>query len=155
MPWSDTWQIRGAITEMRAVAEQAQLGNAEAQYKYARIHLVTEDKSEGITWLRKSSAQGYVPAMNGLAWILATDPDGRFRNGEEAVRWARQACEEDGWETAAYIDTLAAAYAEHEQWEDAIVTQRRAMEQVSEVEGNAASYDSRLQKYLERKKVRD
>ena len=87
--------------------------------------------------------------------MLATDPEASFRDGAEAVQLAKQACEGDDWKTREYIDTLAAAYAEQEKWDEAVATQRLAIEKLGE-EGDAnASYDSRLQKYLKREKVRD
>ncbi len=47
-----------------------------------------------------------------LAWIYATCPDRRFRNGPEAVKLARQACELSDWSNAGYRLTLADAYLE-------------------------------------------
>lgn len=155
VPWSDAWQMRGEIAEYLAAAERADSGDAEAQYQFAYVNLAVEDKAECILWLRKSIDQGYVPAMNGLAWILATDPEASFRDGAEAVKLARQACESDDWKTPAYIDTLAAAYAEQEEWDEAMATQRLGIEKLGEDHEAKASYDSRLQQYLKREKVRD
>ena len=155
VPWSDTWQMRGEIVEYLAAAERADSGDPEAQYQFAYVHLAADDKEECISWLRKSIDQGYVPAMNGLAWILATDHEASIRDGAEAVKLAKQACENDDWTTPEYIDTLAAAYAEQEEWEEAVATQRLGIEKLGEDDEAKASYDSRLQKYLEREKVRD
>ena len=47
-----------------------------------------------------------------LAWIYATCPDRRFRNGPKAVELARRACELSGWNNAQYRQTLADAYLE-------------------------------------------
>ena len=57
---------------------------------------------------------------NNLAWILATNPDSRLRNGVEAVYWAKQACEADGYKHADLMNTLAAAYAESGDFNEAI-----------------------------------
>ena len=94
--------------------------------------------------------------MNWLAWVLATDSEERFRNGAEAVKWATRACEEDGWKTASYIDTLAAAYAEAGRWKKAVATQREAISKLTGEEAEEdPSYESRLQKYLRRERVRE
>jgi TPR repeat protein len=85
-----------------------------------------EKAGEGISWLRKSADQGFVPAMNGLAWVLATNLDDHLRNGAEAVKWAEAACRKDNWKTAEFVDTLAAAYAEIEQWDQAVATENLA-----------------------------
>ena len=46
------------------------------------------------------------------AWIYATCPDRRFRNGPRAIKLARRACELSGWKNAPYRQTLADAYVE-------------------------------------------
>ena len=45
-----------------------------------------------------------------LAWIYATCPDHRFRNGPKAVELARRACELSEWNNAQCRQTLADAY---------------------------------------------
>ena len=47
-----------------------------------------------------------------LAWIYATCPDRRFRNGPKAVELARRACELSEWNNAQCRQTLADAYLE-------------------------------------------
>jgi cytochrome c-type biogenesis protein CcmH/NrfG len=51
-------------------------------------------------------------ALDGLAWILSTDPNPEFRNGSEAVKMAYHACELTSRNDPAKLKTLAAAYAE-------------------------------------------
>ena len=51
-------------------------------------------------------------AQNALGWFLATCPDRACRNGKDAISHARQACELSQWKNQDYVDTLAAAYAE-------------------------------------------
>jgi tetratricopeptide (TPR) repeat protein len=49
-------------------------------------------------------------ALNGLAWLLATCPEERFRNGKRAVMLAQRGCEKNRvWFC---VSTLAAALAE-------------------------------------------
>ena len=47
-----------------------------------------------------------------LAWLLATHPDARVRDGAEAVRHGEQACKLTRYREAMLVGTLAAAYAE-------------------------------------------
>jgi tetratricopeptide (TPR) repeat protein len=61
-------------------------------------------------------------ALNGLAWIYATNPRADLRNGPEAVRLATHACELTDREQTKLLDTLAAAYAEAGRFDDAIKT---------------------------------
>ena len=66
-------------------------------------------------------------AMNDLAWLLATAPDARFRNGAEAVRRAEQACRLTDYKLPLFVGTLAAAYAEAGRFDDAVKTAGEAI----------------------------
>ena len=59
-------------------------------------------------------------AHNNLAWFLATCPEAAFRNGAEALAHAKSACELTKWKNADYLDTLAAAYAEIGDFDQAV-----------------------------------
>jgi tetratricopeptide (TPR) repeat protein len=66
------------------------------------------------------------PALNELAWILATHPDAPWRNGREAVELATRACELTGNKIAQFVGTLAAALAEAGRFDEAVSTANRA-----------------------------
>lgn len=53
-----------------------------------------------------------VLCWNHRAWLKATCPDDKIRNGREAVADATRACEASAWKDAYCLDTLGAAYAE-------------------------------------------
>lgn len=63
---------------------------------------------------------------NNLAWLLATCPDARVRDGAEAVRWAQQAVGATGRGNASILGTLAAALAEAGRFGEAISTAQEA-----------------------------
>jgi Flp pilus assembly protein TadD len=65
-------------------------------------------------------------ALNNLAWVLATNPDGQLRNGAEAVRLADHACEATGYSQPLLVGTLAAAYAEAGRFQEAVATAEKA-----------------------------
>src|SRR5262249_6719446 len=51
-------------------------------------------------------------ACNDLAWLWATCPLERFRDGKRALEYATRACELTSYRNPASLDTLAAALAE-------------------------------------------
>ena len=53
-----------------------------------------------------------VPALNQLAWVLATSPDASVRNGPQALQLAQQAIQLSDGRDPLVLDTAAAAYAE-------------------------------------------
>jgi len=87
----------------------------------------------------------YTSAYNSLAWLLATCPDAKYRDGNRAVVNATRACELTDWSKATYVDTLAAAYAERGDFDKAAEWQREATELVDDAE--KADYTSRVELY--------
>ena len=66
-------------------------------------------------------------AQSNLAWTLATHESSRYRDGAEALKLAERACAATGFTQPAFLDTLAAAYAEVGRFEDARRTARSAL----------------------------
>jgi protein O-mannosyl-transferase len=64
---------------------------------------------------------------NNLAWTLATHPDPKLRDGNEAVRLAEHACELSAYRKTIMVGTLAAAYAEAGRFPETIATAQKAI----------------------------
>src|SRR5207244_8876872 len=77
-------------------------------------------------------------AMNGLAWLLATDPDPKIRNGQEALALANAALKLSSARRADYLDTLAAAQAETGKCDEALKTIKSAIE-IAKAAGDEAT----------------
>ena len=68
-----------------------------------------------------------VEILNKLAWILATSNDENIRNADDAVKFARKACELTDYNQPAILDTLAAAYAAAGKFTEAVETAEKAI----------------------------
>jgi Zn-dependent protease/Tfp pilus assembly protein PilF len=66
-------------------------------------------------------------AHNNLAWLLATCPIDTLRSGQDAVEHATYACESTGWSKLNCVGTLAAAYAEVGDFQQAVSLQQRVL----------------------------
>jgi tetratricopeptide (TPR) repeat protein len=85
-------------------------------------------------------------ALQQLAWLLATDPDPRLRNGLEAVRLAEQAIQLTPAVPSVW-DTQAAALAEAGQYQAAVTAATKALELAGGNKELARAIRSRLQLY--------
>ena len=64
--------------------------------------------------------------LNNLAWLLATCPDAKVRDGARAVELAEHACQLTQFKATVFLGTLAAAYAEAGRFNDATTTAQKA-----------------------------
>ncbi len=98
-------------------------------------------------------------ALNSIAWLLATCPNEEIRNGEKAVIIGKEAVQISGSPHA--YDTLAAAYAESGMFNDAVATQKIAIEKLkatddrSLIDEHLHNYTTRIELYRSKKPWRD
>jgi len=69
----------------------------------------------------------HVEAHSRTAWIRATCPDARYRNGKLAVASATQACELTKWRDIGELTVLAAAHAEAGNFPQAVKFQQKVV----------------------------
>jgi TPR repeat protein len=127
--------------------EAASAGVVDAQLRMAYIALKRGDlpgQQQAEDWLSRAAAQNHVQALNDYAWLLATSAFDQVRNGQQALTLALQAV--DRRRIPAYLDTLAAAYAETGKFDRAVETQREALAMVEEGE---AELGAELRTHLE------
>jgi tetratricopeptide (TPR) repeat protein len=92
-------------------------------------------------------------AYQSAAWLMATCRDERYRNTELALDAAQKAIEIDGADDFRYLDTLAAAYANAGQFEQAVETEEKAIELAPD--DVVEKYAARLALYKEGRPYRD
>ena len=86
----------------------------------------------------------FVPALNNLAWVLATDTNATNRNGAEAVQLAERARDLTSGQSSTVLGTLAAAYAETGRFQQAVAVVERARDQAQ-----AAGESKRAERFQE------
>jgi len=155
MPWSTTWQLRGLARQFDEWRRGAEAGDARAQAMYGSVLARwPTDRPQAIPWLRRSAEAGDPVGMNGLAWWLATAPEDTIRNGAEAVRWAEKAY--NLTRTPEVADTLAAAYAESDRWDEAIALQESALRDAPKSNAeHIRVFSDRLERYKKHQKWRE
>jgi tetratricopeptide (TPR) repeat protein len=131
-----------------AMAENGDLGSAAQHLGYVmmlrpeleqahadlrRILLSFAKEPDGLQRLRDVAADAPdSPRMlDELAWLLATYPDAKSRDGTEAVRLAERACVLTERRIPALLDTLAAAYAEAGDFPRAISAAEEALKRAN------------------------
>lgn len=117
---------RAAENPRAAVAADATLPEPEpdasylaAQKDYARALAAYDELSR--------AQPDYVEAHLEGAWIRATCPDPRFRDGRRAVASATRACDLTHWSDTGALGVLAAAFAEAGAYSEAVRWQRKAL----------------------------
>jgi tetratricopeptide (TPR) repeat protein len=91
--------------------------------------------------------------LGGQAWIWASCPDARYRDGRKAVASATRACELSGWKRPCCLSALAAASAEISDYNQAIIWQTKA-NAIESDSSRKAEGEARLALYRENKPFR-
>ncbi|MGO9603305.1 MAG: tetratricopeptide repeat protein [Candidatus Binataceae bacterium] len=96
-------------------------------YAYAGETGMAQQEFERAIAMDPGSAESY----NARAWLMATAPEAQLRNGKNAVEYANKACEMTDWQDPDVVGTLAAAYAETGDFDNAIKWQQKSIDLTS------------------------
>ena len=91
--------------------------------------------------------------LNSIAWLLSTYKIDEVRDGKKALYYAQKAVELNI--SAAFIDTLAAAFAELGDFEHALEYQEKAIKMAKKENKKIETYKKRLISYKDHKPWRD
>ena len=157
----DFFAAQGKLAKARAdFAKAARLEPQAIAPVVGLAHLDVRDRryAAALAKLEKAKALNRdVPlVLNSAAWLRATAPLASVRNGKKAVADAQRACELTNWSVFAYVDTLAAAYAEAGEFEKAADFEWYALSLTEGIgDENQRGAEERLRLYQQRRKYRE
>ena len=108
--------------------------------------LIDANKRKAIEFLQQAAEQQHVKSKVKLAWILETEKEAEFFNPPKALQLINEAYSNYLDRVTAY-ETLAAAQASNEQFDDAINTQQSALNFAKEIDANIDGAQARLKSY--------
>jgi tetratricopeptide (TPR) repeat protein len=154
--WVEKKELAKALAD---IDEALRLKPDSAHLRCSRAYILIRktDYAAAVVELEDAikNAADYASAHNALAWVLATCPDAEVRNGRKAVTHAEKAVELTERKSGAYLDTLAAAYAEARRFDDAVRVQQEALGDREFVLGSGNPANERLELYRQRKAYRE
>ena len=92
-------------------------------------------------------------ALNDLAWLQATCPNEKFRDGQAAVKNATRACELSKYKDWNMLDTLSVAYAEAGQFDEAVAWSKKTMKAAPS--DQLKTLEQRIKQFQAKKPVRE
>ena len=109
-------------------ALQISPGYAGAHYNLGKIYANQNNPEKAIFHYQKALQfdPNMMQALYHLSWILSTHEDKKYRNGKEAVKLATRLCKITQYRQPLAMDTLAAAYAEAGNFNEAVFTAEKA-----------------------------
>jgi tetratricopeptide (TPR) repeat protein len=130
---------------------------ANVLFQKGELDMAGKDWDKAIVEYTRSIAANSRDSLTAsrLAWLLATCPIERYRDGKRAVKVAAKACELTRWEDRSCLDTLAGAYAEVGQFDKAIKYLSRALELQTPGYFDREAGQQRLELYRKRQAYRD
>ena len=147
---------RKAIEIFSKVLESDE-GNAAALRARGDAYLAVGKHAEAIADFEKAlqSEPDNPGTLNNLAWVLATSPEDELRDGKRALELAKKACELTDYKQAHILSTLASAYAELGDFEQARKWSAKAVEQADKKSEQYEHLTKELESYKQNKPWRE
>jgi tetratricopeptide (TPR) repeat protein len=143
--------VAGAAQEW-AVALRLEPKLLGARLGLMQIAATTKDYAEMERLLREGVevTPGSPDLANALAWLLATCPESGRRNGAQAIEWAEKACQATKYADHTMLDTLAAAYATADRFDEARkwIAEALKLAQTAKQAEAVKDYEARQELYM-------
>jgi tetratricopeptide (TPR) repeat protein len=154
--WRDRKEFDKAIADYTAAIKFDQ-EDPDAYFNRANIYRARHEYAKAVADYREVIRLDpkEPDAYDSLAWILATCPDEKVRDGQKAVDYAGTACELTDASSAYFVSTLAAAFAEIGKFDQAIKWQKRALESSRYEQAEGEKARERLKLFEAYKPFRD
>jgi Flp pilus assembly protein TadD/4-amino-4-deoxy-L-arabinose transferase-like glycosyltransferase len=127
------------IVEQYADSAPAHYGLGVALQELGRVAQATDHFRRAFQLDPRMLAAG-----NNLAWILATSPDDKLRDANEAVMVAEKVCQTSSYQVPEFLDTLSASYAGRGDFDQALKSGNQALKLTGDVEKQKS-----IQRHLE------
>ncbi|PSW21160.1 sel1 repeat family protein [Photobacterium sanctipauli] len=112
------------------------------------------DCGNAIKWFNEASNGGSLESKRNLVWLYATCSDERMRDGERALKLAKQVLSRTGTGDAGDYDNLAAAYAACGEFRQAIEAQETAIGKLDDSNSQrVANFQQRLKLYQQNQTI--
>lgn len=110
----------GAVFLQKAL--EVSPADPRANYLMATVYGEEGDEARAVEYLKRAieSAPGFVPAVNNLAWLMATSTNNGVRDPARALQLADQLLASAGGGDPSVLATVAAAYAADGRFEQAV-----------------------------------
>ena len=139
-----------ASIKLDATYGPAYLFRGQARYAKKEYDKALTDYDESVRRDPKDAAP-----LNAKAWLLATCPVQKYRQGKTAVELATKACEMTKWKDTENLDTLSCACAEAGQFAEAVKWQNKVLADPDISKEAGAAARAKLKLFEQKKAYRD
>lgn len=130
--------------------------NEDALFELPSIYIALKQYDKAVETFEKSVKlyPENPTALNNYSWFLSTTAQDAYRDGKKALELAIKAAQASNYEKAYILSTLAAAYAENGDFENAMKFIQKALE-INKDDSIVESIKNEMESYKQKKPIRE